>query len=122
MKKFVFICFLEIFFILVIPSRVFASTDEVASFHSDIVINQDTSISITEQIDYTTDLEKHGIYRYIPTAYNHNGQKEILPVRDLVVTNGVGLEQPFTKSFDGKFVTLKIGDPDVTFTGKRIYH
>ena len=105
----------------VASTKVFAFVDEVSSFHSDITINQDTSISIIEQIDYTTDLQKHGIYRYIPIAYNHEGIKEVLPVRDLVVTDDAGQEEPYSSSSDGKFLTIKIGDPDATFTGDKTY-
>jgi uncharacterized membrane protein YgcG len=99
---------------------VFAS-EEVSNFYSRIEINQDTSISITEQIDYVTTISKHGIYRYIPISYNYGGQKKILPITNITINDELGQPIPFEKTSDGKFVTLKIGDPDTTFSGEKTY-
>jgi len=108
--------------ILRLPQQIYAvSQDEITSFHSDIVINQDTSLSITETIEYATTLQKHGIYRYIPISYSREGQKEVLPIRDITVRDTAGEKLTFTKSGDGVFLTLKIGDTDVTFTGSKKY-
>ncbi len=95
--------------------------EAVTSFYSRIVINQDTSLTITEHIDYVTDFEKHGIYRYIPISYNKDGQKEVLQISDVSVTDQNGVQIPFSRSSDGRFLTLKIGDPDATFSGERTY-
>ena len=95
--------------------------ESINSFYSRIEINQDTSLSITEQIDYSTTLSKHGIYRYIPISYNKNGVKEVLPISNISVSDDKGFPIPFTRSSDGKFVNIKIGDPDVTFSGQKIY-
>lgn len=95
--------------------------EAVTSFYSRIVINQNTSLTITEQIDYTTDFEKHGIYRYIPISYNKDGQKEVLQISAVSVTDQNSTKIPFTKTSDGTFLTLKIGDPDRTFFGQKTY-
>ncbi len=95
--------------------------EAVTSFYSRIVINQNTSLTITEQIDYTTEFEKHGIYRYIPVSYNKDGQKEILQISDVTVSDLNGDKIPFTKTSDGVFLTLKIGDSDSTFSGEKTY-
>lgn len=100
--------------------QIFAS-ELINSFYSRIEINQDTSLSITEQIDYTTTVSKHGIYRYIPVNYNKDGQVEVLQLSNIKVTNDQGKAIPYTRSLDGRFVTLKIGDPDNTFSGNKIY-
>ncbi|MDA1079801.1 MAG: DUF2207 domain-containing protein [bacterium] len=112
------LCYIFLF----LPQQVFAITqDEVKSFHADIVINQDTSLSITETIVYQTNLQKHGIYRYIPMTYNQGGQREVLPIRDISVSDLAGEPMPFTQSGNGIFRTLKIGDPETTFTGSKTY-
>lgn len=112
-----------VFFVLAFiafPKNTFAA-EVINSFYSRIEVNQDTSLTITEQIDYNTTISKHGIYRYIPVSYNKNGKKEVLPITDVTVTDDKGIPIPFTRSTDGNFVNLKIGDPEVTFSGKKIY-
>ncbi|GIK83975.1 MAG: hypothetical protein BroJett025_05970 [Patescibacteria group bacterium] len=101
-------------------SPIFAS-ETINSFYSIIEINQDTSLTITEQIQYTTTDNRHGIYRYIPTTYNKGGQVERLPIYDVAVSDDQGNPIPFTRSSDGRFLTLKIGDPDTTFSGEKNY-
>ncbi len=107
-------------FLFLQHSQVFA-TEAVTSFYSRIEINQNTSLTITEQIDYITDYEKHGIYRYIPVSYNQDGQKEVLQITDITVTDQNGEKIPFSRTSDGIFLTLKIGDPDTTFSGEKTY-
>lgn len=101
-------------------SEVFA-TESINSFYSIIEINQDTSLTITEQIDYNTTIEKHGIYRYIPIRYNKGGKVEVLQIVDISVKDEMGNSIPFTRTSDGTNVTLKIGDPDRTFSGDKNY-
>ncbi len=132
LKSFLFSFFTIFVFLFFQNSQVFAVAsiqeplqeflpEAVTSFYSRITINQNTSLTITEQIDYTTTFDKHGIYRYIPISYNKDGQKEILQVFDVSVTDQNGVSIPFSRTSDGKFVTLKIGDPDTTFTGEKSY-
>lgn len=108
-------------FSLVINNQQVFALEYINSFYSRIEINQDTSLSITEQIDYNTTISKHGIYRYIPITYNKNGVKETLPISNIKVSDDRGNSIPFSKSSDGKFINLKIGDPDKTFSGQKIY-
>lgn len=122
MKKFLLAFFVSVG-ILFFPQDLFAqTTEEIRSFHSDIVVHQDTSITISEEIDYTTTLRKHGIYRYIPITYNKDGIKTALRVTDISVTDADGEDIQYERTTDSKFTTLKIGDPDRTFTGDKTYH
>ncbi|HEX7018003.1 MAG TPA: DUF2207 domain-containing protein [Patescibacteria group bacterium] len=102
-------------------SDIFVGPELITSFHSDITINQDTSISIKETIEYVTNLEKHGIYRYIPIRYHRQGLNYTARVSEIEVTDEHGDEIPFQKSFEKGNVMLKIGDPDTTFTGQKTY-
>lgn len=98
-----------------------AVVEQITSFHSDITINTDNSITITEIIDYTTQAPKHGIYRYIPTKLSNGWLVEHTTISDVVVADENGQPQPFEEfSEDGNY-TLKIGKPDQTFTGKETY-
>lgn len=119
-KKFlILLSFVSLLFIT--PTSVLAAVDQIDTFHSQIIINQDTSVTINETLDYRTDIYKHGIYRYIPITYNKDGVKERLMIDQIKVTDDDGDKIPYEQSFDGKNLTLKIGDPDKTFTGEKTY-
>ncbi len=116
-----FTCLLFFSFFL-LPKSIFAAPPEyISSFHSDIVINQDTSLSILEEIVYTTTFPKHGMYRSIPLYYNQGGHQEMFPINNFVVTDETERPIAFERSFDNPFLKYKIGDPDSTFTGTKTY-
>lgn len=107
-------------FFLQNATQVFAS-ESITNFHSDITINQDTSVTIQEKIRYTTSLNKHGIYRYLPVAFTKNGLKYTRSITNLTVTDDKSNPLPYETITDGPFLSLKIGDPNSTFTGEKIY-
>jgi uncharacterized membrane protein YgcG len=95
-------------------------SEAIRSFHSDIEIQENGSLRITETIEFFTPTPRHGIYRQIPYRYNRDGWRFTTRVRDIDVTadeESVDVEQ----SSDRAFLTLKIGDPDTTFTGPRTF-
>lgn len=60
---------------LLIPSVMYAqsgSGEVIRNYHSNIVVDKDTSLTVTETIDVTAtgDQIKHGIYRDFPTSYS----------------------------------------------------
>ena len=123
MKK---ICASLLFFLLFfvgLVKSVSAEIDEsISHFHSDITINQDASITITERIEYQTTERKHGIFRYIPTQYSKGGlTREVLPIDNITVTDAEGSAIPYEQTQDGAFLNLKIGWPTKTFFGSQTY-
>jgi len=110
MNFFRYVTLLIILFFLVCPSNIKA-LDKISNFHSDITINQDTSISIKETIQYTTDQQKHGIFRTIPFKYD----KYTASIKNISVN------APFSKSTNNGNLVLKIGDPQKTFSGNKTY-
>ena len=122
MKRIIFIVLFLV--IILFPTRSSAQELEgeaITLMSSEITINQDTSISINETINYFTPVEKHGIFRYIPERYRREGAIYTNPISQVTVTDSTGNELPFTTSRDSNNLTLKIGDPDVTFSGERTY-
>jgi len=95
--------------------------DDVVSFGSDLTLNQDTTLRIVETIAYLTTQTKHGIYRYIPYRYEINGRNITTKISNISITDEDKASVPFTQSYEGNFVFLKIGDKDVTFTGGKTY-
>lgn len=96
-------------------------SEEITSFQSDVTINQNTSLTIKETIEYQTTLQKHGIYRYIPFVYNRDGLRHVLRITNVRITDETGKPIPYETSFSSPNLILKIGDPDRTFTGAQTY-
>lgn len=127
MKR-IWLSLLSIFFFLVFFPKSIALAvsnptlpEQIDSFDSQIIINQDTSLTIREKIVYQTTLEKHGIYRYLPIDYNRDGLKYRMKIDHLSVKDEQNHDVPYQSSYDSQFLTIKIGDPDATFTGEKIY-
>lgn len=95
--------------------------EEIVVFDTKIKIEQDTSLSIIEKISYFTPDQKHGIFRYIPEKYRREGMIVENPVSDISVTDYDGKAIPFETTREGGNVTLKIGNPEYTFSGLQTY-
>ncbi|NMB56735.1 DUF2207 domain-containing protein [Candidatus Beckwithbacteria bacterium] len=128
MKKIFYLFFAFIF--LFLPSQVFAqnslplqvgTVDQIDSFKSKITINNDTSITIKETLEYETNLQKHGIYRYIPYRYNRNNLSYTAKIKNIQISYADGQTVPYQESYENGNVVLKIGDAEKTFTGKKTY-
>src|SRR3989442_3045223 len=106
-------------------ATVSAQADEawvITSFHSDIRIATDSSLSISEDIrvDFGS-LQKHGIFRTIPTRYRYDDRHDRyydLTVRS--VTDG-SRPVPYTTSVVEDNEVIKIGDANVTLSGAQRY-
>jgi uncharacterized membrane protein len=120
MKRILF-AFLSLL-LLFSPQTILAKDiDQINSFTSEITINKDASISIKETIDYETSLQKHGIFRYIPIRYNKDGVSFSAQVTNIQIKDVSNKAIQFEKTTDNRNVTLKIGDPNSTFTGEKTY-
>lgn len=110
--------------VLIFPTGVQAQiesrTEGIRSFDSRIEIQPSGSLIITETIDFYTPTPRHGIYRQIPYRYNRDGWRFTTRV-DQVQVRADGDRVDVEQSTDGKFLELKIGDADETFTGSKQY-
>jgi len=100
-----------------------AKANEISAFHSEITINKDASISIKENIEANvTAGPLHGIYRFIPVNYHaKNGKDFSLPVQNFQVVDAFGQPLPFQKTAQGDYWKFRIGDPNNTFSGKKLF-
>lgn len=105
---------------LFFPATVLAA-EEIRLFDSKMTVSQDTSLRITETIHYTTDEDKHGIFRYIPFRYNRSGLNYTAKISQISVTDEAGEPLRYEQSIRDGNLVLKIGDPNTTFTGDQIY-
>lgn len=96
-----------------------SSQEAIISYFSNIVVNIDNSIDVTETIIYNTGpKERHGIYRDI---YPYSSQKRRMLIKNVTVTDENGSPYQFQLSDSGQNNRIKIGDPDQTFSGQKIY-
>lgn len=116
-----FSLFLVLLGFFIFPVQAFAA-ESIQHFDSHITIQRDASLKIEETIAYTTDREKHGIYRTLPDRYTRHGLSYKLQFEDISIVDDRGEEIPWDRSYQQGNVVLKIGDPDETFTGKKTYY
>jgi len=98
----------------------------IRDFHSEIVVNKDSSLDITEKITADCgDLSgKHGIFRILPTQYQYSKNESVkTPITLLGITDFSGRVIPYTTLNNRKAhtVTWKIGDANKTVTGVNYY-
>lgn len=94
----------------------------IDSFHSEIKIQENGIVDITEKISVDfSGLQKHGIYRDIPYVYQEStGNKTYTDVEIVDVSaDNVFAEQKVTRNNSN--IQIKIGDPDTTISGKHTY-
>ncbi|MDQ3008566.1 MAG: DUF2207 domain-containing protein, partial [bacterium] len=107
--------------ILLLSTKPVIAAEQINTFSSQITINQNTSITVKESIKYSTDEYRHGIYRYIPVNYSRDNVRFTTRILDVMVLDVDEREVPHEVSFSSGNATLKIGDPDTTFTGDKTY-
>jgi uncharacterized membrane protein len=102
--------------LLLVPKAGFAWS--INSFQSDIKIEQNSSIIVTETIvaDYTQD-PHHGLVRTFPLKYkDKNGNNLFLRFEVLSVTDENGKNWPYEQYSAGGNIEIKIGDPNAYLT------
>lgn len=96
-----------------------SSEEAVVSFNSSITVNTDNSVDVVEIINYSTGpQERHGMYRDI---YPYSSVKYKMEIEDISVIDDKNVPYMFTTSSSGGNFRIKIGDPDQTFSGQKIY-
>lgn len=104
-----------------------ASADEgwvILSFEAHYTINPDGTVLVTEDIlvDFRG-LQRHGIFREIPVEYRYDPDpyyRRHMPITVHSVDNGTQRHK-YETSRVGANLRIKIGDPDLTVTGRQRY-
>jgi uncharacterized protein (TIGR04222 family) len=121
MKKLLFSLIVSVGFFL-IPQLAYAAEWDITNFKSDLVIQEDGKVAVTETIavDFH-DTEKHGIYRDIPYVYqDENGVKTYTEI-DVDSVQRDNKKEPYETSHNNQNFRIKIGDGDVTINGEHTY-
>ena len=115
MKKFALLLFAFSFLLF---------SEEIKSYKIQNTINSDASVYIKEQIEYSFDGLKHGIYRDIPLQIKVNSKIKTLKFKlDYVLLDEKEVEYStkFFTSSNGKNVRIKIGSKDRLIKGTHTY-
>jgi len=96
---------------------------EIASFETSVTIHEDATATIHETIVVDFDGERrHGLYRDIPIHYSDRaGQHFTMRLRLQEIANRAGQPWPYQVESAGRYLRIRIGDPDVTVTGAQTY-
>jgi len=99
------------------------SGEHIKSFDSEIYVNQDGTIDVKETIIYDfSDLQRHGIYRFIPTIKtNQDNKKFKLELSNFIVTRNGGNAEPYKITQKENQIELKIGIKEIFVTGVNTY-
>jgi len=99
------------------------SSEHINYFDSDITVNKDGTIDVTESIYYDfANLNRHGIFRNIPFTKRDAEDKRVdLEFSNFKVTDKNGNPYKFERLTENEQIVLKIGDPTKTVTGKHLY-
>lgn len=118
------VLFFVFIFLLIFPTNVFAQTSSsysIKSFHSQIDIEEDVSLTVTETIKVNFPGEKHGIFRVIPVVYSARGRTIRANLELVSVVDEEGTPYIYEVSRYNQSKKIKIGDPYETITGDHTY-
>lgn len=103
-------------------STAFAQYFTIDKFHSDIMIDKDSSVIVKETIDVEFQQPRHGIYREIPFKYQDDwGKLVTTPTRVLSVVDGSGKAWKYKVERSGPVIYIRIGDAKRYVDGNQTY-
>ncbi len=103
------------------PIETVRPPEYISTFSSEITIEKNTGLMIQEKIVFHTDVPRHGIYRYLPYRYTRNSVSHTANISNISVQDESGRAYQVQQTRENGFLTLRIGDPDSTFTGDKTY-
>ena len=122
MRRFLLLLIILISSFLILSQPAYALGDwEVADFRSNLEIEKETSLLVTETINVNFSSEKHGIFRVIPIIYSGSGKTIRASFHLLSVTDEKGNLYEYVTSRLNQSIQIKIGDPERTITGPHLY-
>ena len=110
------------FTLILIITPAFAQYFTIDKFHSDIMINEDSSVIVKETIDVEFHQQRHGIYLEIPFKYRDDLGKWITtPTKVLSLTDGSGKAWKYKVERSGPVINVRIGDEKRFVEGRWTY-
>ncbi|MFR5875127.1 MAG: DUF2207 domain-containing protein [Eubacterium sp.] len=92
----------------------------IDNYRVDMKVQENNTVNVTEHITTDFNVEKHGIYRYIPIK-NHiqraDGSSAVVKAK----VSNVDVDKEYSAYTEGSNYVIQIGDEDVTLTGEQEY-
>lgn len=111
-------------FILLIPNQSLAtvSTSEytIQTYDINMIVNEDNTFDITENITAYFNVAKHGIYRKIPLK-NSITRIDGTKSSNRVKITDINVSEEYATSNENGYKVIKIGNANETLTGKHSY-
>lgn len=104
-----------------VKAQTFDEEYAIRNFTSDINIEKDTTLNVSEAIEVFFPDSRHGIYRTIPVVYNVRGKTLRADLEVVSVENGKGQKFKYEVSRLYQSIKIKIGDPDQIISGPVTY-
>jgi len=127
MRKIILFLIVFLIFSPVASARTFQYITDwyLKDFQTEIVVNKDSTLSITEKIDADCGplTHKYGIFRILPTQIKTTEGTIKTPIELISITDFDGNPLKYTtiKNNTDHTITWKIGDPDVAVAGDNFY-
>lgn len=116
---------IPLLFVLFLASLPFPARGQdftIDSFHTDIEVQGDASLRVTETIDTVFHRPRHGLFRDIPFRYvDELGKTTVMPLRVVSVSDPSGKAWKYRVERRGGTLRIRIGDPDVTVENRQVY-
>ncbi|ODS51870.1 MAG: hypothetical protein ABS36_19040 [Acidobacteria bacterium SCN 69-37] len=94
----------------------------IRAFDTVLTVEANSDLVVDERIEVVFSEPRHGIYRTIPVRYSDpRGFAYSLGLRLAGVTDDEGRRQTTDVSHEGRYVKIRIGDPDRTVAGAVVY-
>ena len=119
-KNFVLTIFVLAFLVFGAQNVSAASDYTISKYKVDMVVNEDNSFDITEEITANFSSPKHGIFREIPLS-NRVVREDGAKTKNRAKVTNIKVSDEFEKTIKNGALELKIGDPDRMITGERTY-
>ncbi len=108
---------LAIALLLALPQFLKAEYFIINNYHILVTLTNGQTFQVTETIDVTFSMERHGIYRDIPLCYNTvDGKRNRVLLSDVRVD---GFKQKLSRTDCN--LNIRIGDPDIYVDGEQRY-
>ncbi len=94
----------------------------IRNYDTDITVQEDARLLVEERIEVDFSAPRRGIYRNIPVRYTDpRGFAYAIGFRLIEVVDEEGRSQQTKVTNEGAQVSIRIGDPDRTITGRQVY-
>src|SRR5689334_12856457 len=110
-----------VLFIIFFAHKLYSQGFIVNDFHVDVTISKDGYFDVEEKYAVNFSEDKHGLWRKIPYVYTVKDAKGDIKNISVDITNVAVPGWHYSKSFDGGFVSIKIGDADKYVNGPQEY-